>query len=223
MKKKSSTLFGILLVLIGINIIGQRFLPWHIDIFFKGWQAFIIIIPCVLSILDHGLKIGNGIGLAIGTYWFLEVQDFVPIHSLGKLLGPVILIIIGINFLSQGKEKNKIHVEHSGNSGLPNITAMFSSKNEKITGTGFYGSTLDSIFGSVNLDLRDAIITEDIVIDATALFGSININVPSDVCVKVSSTALFGAVKNHTKEPENLSLPTIFINGLSMFGGVDIR
>ena len=49
------------------------------------------------------------------------------------------------------------------------------------------------------LYLRSAIIVEDVTIDATAIFGGIEIYLPDDVNVKLTSTALFGASDNGVK------------------------
>ena len=48
--KLSNILWGIVLIILGV-IIGLNALDiTHIDIFFKGWWTFLIIIPCFTNV-----------------------------------------------------------------------------------------------------------------------------------------------------------------------------
>ena len=62
-----------------------------------------------------------------------------------------------------------------------------------------------------------------IEINANAIFGGIDIIVPPNVNVKVKSTPIFGGTSNKVKTTYNENLPTIYINSLAMFGGVEIK
>ena len=70
--------------------------------------------------------------------------------------------------------------------------------------------------------LYHAYLQEDIVVNCTTVFGGIDIFVPANVNVQVSSVPIFGAVSNHVKN-RNAGAPTIFINATCMFGGIDIK
>ena len=70
--KLSNILWGIVLIILGV-IIGLNALDiTHIDIFFKGWWTFLIIIPCFIEIFRGKDTIGNSIGLIIGVPVLLE-------------------------------------------------------------------------------------------------------------------------------------------------------
>ena len=53
--------------------------------------------------------------------------------------------------------------------------------------------------------------------------GGIEIFVPTGVNIKVKSTPIFGGVSNKTRVEYNESLPTLYINGTALFGGVEIK
>ena len=91
-----------------------------------------------------------------------------------------------------------------------------------MSGVDFKGSNIDSIFGSVQLDLTNAHIGGDRVINATSIFGGTTIIVPNNVNVKVRSNGIFGGVNNKVKHSAE-DAPTLYINGSAVFGGVDIR
>ena len=54
---------------------------------------------------------------------------------------------------------------------------------------------LNSIFGGIQCDLRQATISDKSVIEANSIFGGITIIVPEDVEVKVVATPIFGGVE----------------------------
>ena len=68
------------------------------------------------------------------------------------------------------------------------------------------------------MDLRRAKLEKDTTIIASAIFGGIEILVPSDVCVKVKSTPIFGGVSNRVSHRGDAKV-TIYVEAFSMFGG----
>ena len=46
---------------------------------------------------------------------------------------------------------------------------------------------------------------------------------PDNVNVKVKSTPIFGGVDNKVRINKGENIPTIYVNALCMFGGVDIK
>ena len=77
-----------------------------------------------------------------------------------------------------------------------NYFAAFSGQDVNLSNKKFNGSDVTACFGGIKLDLREAIIEKDIVINASSIFGGINILVPEDVNVIVKSTSIFGGVTN---------------------------
>ena len=67
------------------------------------------------------------------------------------------------------------------------ILAVFSSQKVNTSDEKFEGASISCVFGGVSLDLREAKITSDIVINATSVFGGIDILVSDNVNVKVES------------------------------------
>ena len=101
--------------------------------------------------------------------------------------------------------------------------ATFGEQKNDLSGQEFKGANLDAVFGSVELDLSHAILKTDQVINANAIFGGIEIKVPTGINIKVKSTPIFGGVSNKSKTTYQENLPTLYINGVAMFGGVEIQ
>ena len=90
-------------------------------------------------------------------------------------------------------------------------------------GEKFTGTSVTAVFGGVELDLRNAIIEEDVVINASAIFGGIDIYVPTNVKVKTKSMPIFGGVNNKANISPDEKKHTIYINGTAIFGGIEIK
>ena len=111
MSRVNSIIWGVLLILIGI-IFGINALGIEtIDIFFSGWWTLFIIIPSLIGLFNDRDKTGNVIGLMVGVLLFLACQDIINFEIMWKLLGPVILIIIGLSIIFKDLFTGKIKKE----------------------------------------------------------------------------------------------------------------
>lgn len=224
--KISNLIWGLLFVLAGIGFAGNAFGYWHFTIFFAGWWTLFIIIPCFVSIIQDGPNTGSIIGLMIGLLLLLTRQNILDGDILAKLIVPLIFVIIGLGimFSSSFRGHRPSQMEYNKmKEGNRHYAATFSGQNIHCDNEVFEGASLDAVFGSVTLRLDQAIINEDVVINCNATFGGIEIYLPSDVNVKVSSTPIFGGVTNKRRNFANPSAPTVFITATSMFGGVEIK
>lgn len=78
-----------------------------------------------------------------------------------------------------------------------------------------------SIFGGVELDLRDVTLKEDLMIDCFCLFGGVDIRLPENVKLEISGTPIFGGIENKYRNKED-SKVTIYVNHVTIFGGMDL-
>lgn len=227
MKKFGNILWGVVLIAIGV-IFGLNALGiTSINIFFKGWWTLFIIVPSFIELFRGNSKMWSFIWLVIGIVLLLCAQDILSFRIIGKLIFPFILVMIGISFLFKDtfnkKIAERIRTLNSNKGNFEEYCATFGEQKSDLAGQEFTGANLDAVFGSVELDLSKAIMKQDQVINANAIFGGVEIRVPSGVNIKVKSTPIFGGVDNKTKTEYNESLPTLYINGVAIFGGVEIR
>ena len=225
MYKVSNLLWG--LVLIGIGVIfGLNALNIaDINIFFDGWWTLFIIVPCFIDLFKDNDKTGDLIGLIIGVGLLLGCQDLLDFELVWKLMVPFILVVVGLSIIFKetinSKVKKEIKKLNKGNQ--KDYYATFSGQTVNFDKEEFTGCGLNAIFGGVKCDLREAIIKEDVVIDASAIFGGITILVPNDVNVKVTSIPIFGGVSDERKSRTKDADKTIYVNATCMFGGIDIK
>lgn len=219
MKKFGNILWGIILILLGLIIGGNALGITNIDIFFDGWWTLFIIIPSLIGLFKENDKTSNIIGLIIGFALLLGCQNIIDFNLIWKLFLPTILVIIGLSIIFKGMLNKKVNKEiKKENKG--SYCAAFSAQEIKIE-ENFKGTDLTAIFGGIEFDLTNAKIEKDVVINANAIFGGIDIFVPSNVIVKTNSTSIFGGVENKSTTKEKTH--TIYINGTAIFGGIEIK
>ena len=82
-----------------------------------------------------------------------------------------------------------------------------------------------AVFGGVELDLTQAALAKpEVVINATAVFGGIDITVPEGVDVHVDTFAIFGGTSRPKDDlPLPPGAPVVRIRGFALFGGIDIK
>ena len=84
--------------------------------------------------------------------------------------------------------------------------------------------TCVTLFGNVDLDLRQATLEEDVVTIVTlAVFGAIDVYVPEGVEVDLQGLALFGHKRARGRDvPPRRGTPLIRVLAISLFAGIDV-
>lgn len=208
---------GVLFALNALNVT-------DIDIFFPGWWTLFIIIPSGIGLITDKDKTGSAIGLAVGVVLLLWQLDVVNLSLVWELIVVAILVAVGIKLIVGGTKKSNSNDGVSVNISVdaPSGCAIFGGKEMNFDGQVFEGTELTAVFGGVDCDLSGAIIKKDCKIKATAIFGGVDIILPKGVNVSVSSTSIFGGTDDaYVREPA--SEVTVYIETVSVFGGVDIK
>lgn len=226
--KLSSFIWGVIFIIAGIGFVGNAFNIWNFTLFFDGWWTLFIIIPTLVSIFQNGPRPVSVCGFIIGVLLFLSSQGWFNGSIIEKLIVPIIFIAIGVSMIRKNTGfRSRRYIPDGAESGTyrRDYTGIFSGQNVLFNESEvFDGCTMNAIFGSVTLDLRDCMINQDVVIECSAIFGGIDIYIPMDVNIKISSTPVFGGVGNKLRNrPYIQGVPTIYVNALCMFGGVDIK
>ncbi|MCI8273079.1 MAG: cell wall-active antibiotics response protein [Clostridia bacterium] len=224
MKKTGNMLWGIVFIALGLiwglNALGIT----NINVFFRGWWTLFIIIPSLIGVIKEGRNTWNYIWLFIGIVLLLSAQGILNLDKVSGLIIPGILIILGLSFILRDTLKGKVieKVKELNKEENEEYYATFSGQKLNFVQRDFKGAKLNAVFGGLDLNLKDAIIEQDKAISATAVFGGIDIIVPSNVNVEVISNSIFGGVSNKaTDRKENA--PTIYIKAFCLFGGVEIK
>lgn len=228
MKQSRQITLGVLLVaagvLLGLNSLGFT----HIDLFFDGWWTLFIIVPSLMGLINGGDdKAGDIIGLCIGIVLLLCSRDILDFSVIWKLVLPLIIVFFGLKMIFESFRADKMPavLEETTEHGpcANEASAVFSSEKINMSGEVFRSAELNAVFGGLEYDLRNAIIESDCIIKASAIFGGIDIYVPNNVNIRISSNSIFGGVSNKTANNKNDNAHTLYIKANCLFGGVDIK
>lgn len=220
MKNYKNIILGIILIVVGVWFGLYATGVVKVNLLFNGWWTLFIIVPSFLGLFDEDGRTGSLIGLFVGVLLLLSCQDVLNFDIVLKLIVPCVLIVTGLTFIFKGKIKIK-NIENVKAVGETNYNATFSGQNLDFSKEEFTGTKLDAVFGGIKCDLRNAIINDDVVIEASAIFGGITILVPKDVNVKITSTSIFGGVDGKSKMDKPGK--TIYVNATCLFGGVEVK
>ncbi|SET48367.1 LiaF transmembrane domain-containing protein [[Clostridium] polysaccharolyticum] len=227
----SSFVWGALFIVAGVGFVGNAFWNWNFQIFFDGWWTLFLIVPSAVSIFRNGPKPFAVTMFIIGVLIMLSSLGYFDYTVIEKLILPIIFIVLGVSIISKGGMEHYsrnfpiLDREMPKSKYKQEYAAVFSTQTITYNENDILeGIVLNSIFGGMELDLRSCIINRDVVIDCTAVFGGMDIYVPDDINVRVASTPIFGGVSNKKYQKGYMpGVPTVYINAICMFGGVDIK
>lgn len=228
MKKVKGIMWGLVIIALGViwGINESGLISIHL---FAGWWTLFIIVPSFISLITDKDKTGSLIGLCIGLV--LLAGNYWNIWDYKAYLLPLAVIIVGICIIFNTVSEKKKNDNNANEFLEANVTqnpagqeyyASFSGQTYQFT-NGFAGGKFSASFGGLKLDIRNADIVDNCVINTSATFGGIDILVPQDVRVIAKSNSVFGG----TSDKSNKNLPadakTIYINATNLFGGTDIK
>ena len=227
MKKFTNVLWGLFLIIMGVLIGLDSFEIRDINFFFDGWWSLFIIIPCAIEFFRSKIKILNLLGIATGVAILLTCQGIFTLEIFLKLSIPVILILLGIALVFKDSlftKKRASVIRNSDKKGEEDKYSTFlTNKKIKYNNQAFYGNDLTATLGNITCDLRTAIINEDVIINANATCGNIEIIIPPTIRVDIKSSGLFGTVTDHRNLIPIETSPTVHISGVCFMGNVDIK
>ena len=211
---KRNWFWGILLIIVGILFLGRNMDWWDFSIFFDGWWTLFLIIPALISLVRREGIATSFLILILGVLMLLASQEVIEWDTVWKVFVPIIIIVVGLSIILGNKRVR------SPKSNAKEYLAIFSSVEETIDEIKS-DNKVTSIFGGVELDLRNVKLKEDLVIDCFSLFGGIDIRLPKDVKLEVSGLPIFGGSESRYRGNEN-SKVTVYIHHTTIFAGVDL-
>lgn len=126
------------------------------------------------------------------------------------------------NTNSNYKRSNNGTTNHGG---YNHFSGILSGRTVQFVDELFTGAVISSILGNVQLDLRNAIINDNVIVETTCILGGVDIYVPSNVKVVVNCTPILAGVDNDIISPSNANeaMYTLFINGTCILGGIEVK
>ncbi len=204
----------------------------NLDIF--NFRRFVSFWPMVLMVFGavkiydsrgtSGMLIGGGLILA-GLVMTMHRLGYVYLNW--QSVWPVLLMLAGGSMLFKAASTRKdvdapsVNLEKDDDSVIE-VSALLGGFQRRIVSQSFKGGEVTAIMGGVELDLRQASVEGDAVINVFTLCGGISVKVPPDWTVILQGTPILGGFDERTIAPHD-SAKRLIIKGYAIMGGVDVR
>lgn len=228
---------GLVLLIIGTVFLLSNLGFFDIRIIRDYWPSLIIAFGLGhLLFPRHGARsiVWSAAFIVIGG--LLQAQALGYIHSnVWAIVWPVWLIFLGLSFLFRGRARfsgcagaspwggsNPNPVNHN----RLNENSVFSGIKQRVDSQEFEGGYLSAVCSGIEIDLRDANTKMDeLIIQADAVFGGIDLTLPAHWNVTVRGSGVFGGYEDKTHPAANPAEkhPHVTITGSAVFGAVVVR
>lgn len=198
------------------------------------WPSILILAGLFVLGKNGFQKPGGLIMLVIGGF-FLYQQANPEIH-IRQFFWPAFIILLGIGMIfSPWRKKRRQRIEywkknmHMGvddsTGDVLSVNAIFGGVEKNIISKNFKGGNVHCVFGGAEINLSQADIQGTVMLEVSAIFGGLELAVPSNWKVKSEVNAVLGGVSD--KRPvnsENTSEEKVLIlKGDAVFGGIEIK
>jgi predicted membrane protein len=216
---------------------GVEFPSWILS-----WKMLLIVIGLFLFSKPGGRNIG-GLAMIITGGIFL-LGDIMPDWNIRHLILPAVFICVGIVILARpSKKKERYAFRHRHgpwNASKANdseheklnpdehleLNAIFGGMRKKILSKQFRGGEVNSIFGSVELDLSQADFKSVTDLEINSIFGGTTLIVPSNWEIQSNVDVIMGSVDDkraHKPAAEQSDRKLLKLDGAAVFGGITIK
>jgi predicted membrane protein len=224
--------FGLILLLDQMGVASADYILGYF------WPAvFIFFGAGLLSRASSGARFWGVVLTIVGFLLVLSQLHF--LHVTAAVIWPVAIILWGLWMMMQAvgrgpkwkwawvnecRAKIRDSIEIDSGEFQPESVAIFSSVKRRITSKEFEGGKLTAVFGSFEIDLREAEMKGDEAeIEANAVFGGGEIFVPTNWLVSVNGAAVFGEYSDKTRRRDANATKRLIIKGAAVFGAVIIK
>lgn len=165
--------------------------------------------------------------IAAGLLWIAYIYGFVHMEwlgdlHLGKVIIPGIFILVGLNMLIYAIFPKYRSSKREWKSIEPteDCQLTFSARIINYEGKSFEGINVNIYFGGARIDLKKSDIKDGARINVRTMFGGVEIFLPDDVNVEISSNCFIGGVGDNRIKSSITPTKTLYIDASCTCGGV---
>jgi predicted membrane protein len=199
-------LLGVVMTLSNLDFFNFRF-HW--------WPLFLILggIALIVNRNDKKDRAGSASTVPLGS-----TAESRGAQSLGAQSNGAVSLDKGAESKGNGAQNNASKDYAS----QLDIVAVLSGNTGKNASSDFRGGEITVVMGGVELDLRQANITSEAVINVFVMWGGVELRVPNDWVVINQGSPILGGIEDQTENAANAS-KRLMIKGVVLMGGLEIK
>lgn len=183
------------------------------------WWPVLFLVAAALELLARPRRpIGATVFAVLGVGLLGATTGLVP-GSVLALLWPLAIIALGAWLLVRRAPRGG---DGAFGEDAFDTAVVFSGRRIVCTSHDFRGGNATAVFGSVEIDLTGARITDTADVEAVALFGGVEVKVPPGWRVLMDGPAIFGGNENKVPPSFAEDAPTLRVRATAIFGGVEV-
>ena len=224
---------GIALLIAGLVFLAYKMgapLPWWVF----TWPAILIACGIFVGIKNRFNNLSWIVMIMIGCLFLAdEVMTDIDLHD---YIAPIALIAVGIVFILRPKHRMRRRNEWrtnfrspvsdvSDNSEFIDDSTFLGSMNKTILSKNFKGGEINCVLGGAQIDLSQADIQGQAVLEINQVFGGTKLIVPSNWNLKIEIVAVLGGVEDkRTVQSTAVDMNKVLVlKGTAVFGGLEIK
>ena len=189
-------------------VVGSLLLLDRIDVLDAGtltreWWPLVLVVAGVWW-LASGSAFSGLVAIGAGLVLLAVVHDLVD-ASIGNLVFPTILIVVGASTLTAGARLRR---------SLRDLPTPADAWSESAIAT--------AVFGDARVSVADDG-ADRAAVTAISVFGDVEVSVPAGWRVVDRTTALFGDVRIPKDQPDYAEAPVVELHGVAIFGDARVR
>ena len=221
-----SLVFGLLIICAGVLFLLGNLGIINPNDYFRLWPVLLIVLGLIQFVQPHrrfGYILAS-ILVIVGTVMVLN--RLYIIHLSFRDYWPLILIVAGIMMVLNSSifhRSSYLSPDNTDDSdSFIKATSILSGFRRKCNSRSFKGGDLTAVMGGFEIDLRDADIDKEAVMDVFIVMGGGEVRVPDDWHVVVKCLPILGGIEDKTYSRENTE-KRLIIRGTAVMGGVEIK
>ena len=219
----SQLVLGAVIVLVGLLLLADT--TGTVDTgFLYNYVPSLFVLVGVYALVRSGFRnvFGPLVIIVLAGVWQLTTLDVVAAEDVVSLW-PLFIVLFGLSLVLSQFRSPPARTVASHVTGF----GVFGGSEKRVTTAKFTGANLTAMFGGVELDLRDAAVAEPPAhVSAIALFGGVDVYVPSDWNVDLDVLPIFGGASDERlrreREDDHDEIDLV-VSGFAAFGGVSVK
>ena len=221
-------LFGILLMAVGTILLLDRMEIAEAREWLRFWPLALVAVGLAKLVRSYGAigRVWGGLLALAGVLLQLDQLGYIRFHLFD--VWPLFIIAFGVMLAWKAIQQRREGGQNAGASvSVLKEWAVFGGLEFSVNAQDFKGGEVLALFGGCEIDLSKASMEgNQIVIEANAMFGGVELRVPEHWDVVLHGTPLFGGYEDNTRHPKAegaQNVKRLIVQGFAMFGGVEIK